>query len=65
MFLVWALNYQPGLSVRNWTHLLVPVEAFIYVRLLYAAHSDCQAQNQILLSHGGGHPLGKAFEVTP
>jgi hypothetical protein len=44
MFLVEALNYQPGLSVRNGSRLLVPVEAFMIVRLLYAAALDCQAE---------------------
>ena len=42
MFLVKALNYRLGLSVRNGIRLLVPVDAFNYVWLLYAALWSCQ-----------------------
>jgi hypothetical protein len=54
MFLVEALNSQPGLSVRNGSRLLVPVEAFDIVCLLYADRLDCQAKP---VYYGAGVPI--------
>jgi hypothetical protein len=44
LFLEQVLNLQLVLPVKNGLRLLVPVDAFHYVLLLYAHSNACQAK---------------------